>query len=237
MGVGFDAEIVTLRHMELTNSFTDHLPNDVRARFEFRETRNAAAILHATNEPELEDIIQILRRFRLTSADIIDAGGNKSDLAARVDKHFRELGWREGRHDTQISSVLKLCPYRPAGETEPRIARSDVKSEGYKVDNVKARVALDVEWNAKDGNLDRDIGAYRALYDAGIIDVGVIITRTHTDLREAALKVDSNTTKFKTTTTTNLGKLEPRLTRGDAGGCPVLAIAITSRCLDSPSKS
>lgn len=35
---------------------------------------------------------------------------------------------------------------------------------------------------------------------------------------------------FGTTTTTNLEKLEPRLTRGDAGGCPVLAVAITRRC-------
>lgn len=105
---------------------------------------------------------------------------------------------------------------------------------GYKLqDNVKSRVALDVEWNAKDGNLDRDIGAYRALYDSGIIDVGVIVTRTHTDLRDAAIKLDPKSTKFKTTTTTNLSKLEPRLTRGDAGGCPVLVIAITSRCLDA----
>jgi hypothetical protein len=41
--------------------------------------------------------------------------------------------------------------------------------------DVKGRVALDVEWHAKDGNLDRDIVAYRALDDAGIMDGAVMV--------------------------------------------------------------
>ncbi len=97
---------------------------------------------------------------------------------------------------------------------------------------MKGRVALDVEWNAKDGNLDRDLGAYRALYTAGIIDGAAIITRTQDDLRKLAIQMGAET-KFGTTTTTNLTKLEPRLTRGDGGGCPVLAIAISARCFKS----
>ena len=216
--------------MDLTRSYDQHLPADVLGRYDCRETRNAAAILHATNPAELAEVIDVLRWFRLRDDDITGAGGNKSDLAARVDRRFRELGWREGRHDTQVTSVLKLIPYRPADEAAARVVKTEVFSHGYKVDNVKARVALDVEWNAKDGNLDRDIGAYRALYDAGIIDVGVIVTRTQDDLRALARARDSDSKKFGTTTTTNLAKLEPRLTRGDAGGCPVLAVAITSRC-------
>jgi hypothetical protein len=215
--------------MDLTSSYQQCFPVSELSRFEFRETRNAGAVLGATNPAELQDLIEVLQWFKLTDADLTDAGGNKSDLAGRLDRQFREKGWREGRHDTEIRSVLKLMPYAPADERQIRVAKSEVKNEGYKVDNVKARVALDVEWNAKDGNLDRDLGAYRALYDSGIIDVGVLITRTHDDLREAALAADPKTTKFRTTTTTNLGKLEPRMTRGDGGGCPILAIAISSR--------
>jgi hypothetical protein len=217
--------------MDLTNSYQHDFPADVLSRYEFRETRNAAAILRATNPAELIDLVDVLNWFCLETGDITGPGGNESLLAARLNQRFREAGWREGRHDTQITSALLLMPYRPAGETEERVAKTEVTNEGYKVDNVKARVALDVEWNAKDGNLDRDIGAYRALYDAGIIDVGVIITRTQADLRAAALAFDPRSTKFGTTTTTNLDKLLPRLTRGAAGGCPVLAVAITARCL------
>jgi hypothetical protein len=95
---------------------------------------------------------------------------------------------------------------------------------------LKGRIALDVEWNAKDGYLDRDLAAYRSLYEYALIDAAVIITRTQEDLRRLVLASEPESTKFNTTTTTNLDKLRPRMTRGDAGGCPVLAIAITSRC-------
>lgn len=217
--------------MDLTTSYESYFSVELRERYAFHETRNAAGVLSATNPCELNELITILEWLWLTPADLLDAGGNKSDLAKRLDQRFRQSGWREGRHDVTVRSVLKLMPYRPAGETKPVTAKSEVTSEGYKVDNVKARVALDVEWNAKDGNLDRDIGAYRALYDAGIIDAGVIITRTQADLRQAVLRIDASSSKFKTTTSTNIEKLLPRLQRGDGGGCPILAVAISSRCV------
>jgi hypothetical protein len=66
----------------------------------------------------------------------------------------------------------------------------------------------------------------RGLCDDGVIDAGVIVTRT-LDLRDLALQLDPASKKFDTTTTTNLTKLEPRMTRGDAGGCPILAVAIS----------
>lgn len=219
--------------MDLTTSYEDVFPPEILDRYELREVRNAAALLKATNPEEFADIIEVLSEFVLTDEDVLGAGGNKSDVARRLDLRFRELGWREARHDTKVMSILVKEPYRPVGETERHVTESEVSNEGYKVDNVKGRVALDVEWNAKDGNLDRDLAAYRALYEAAIIDVGVIVTRTQADLREVALVLDPDSTKFATTTTTNLTKLEPRLTRGDGGGCPVLAIAISSRCIEA----
>ena len=109
----------------------------------------------------------MLTGFTLTTTDLVEAGGNESRLAARLNAAFRERGWREGRVDTVVTSRLQVQPWHPAGEHGVTVRESEVFNEGYKVDNVKGRVALDVEWNAKDGNLDRDIGAYRALYDAG----------------------------------------------------------------------
>lgn len=221
--------------MNLTTSYSEQFSEPIRTRYEFRETRNAAAILRSTNLAELNSLIAKLDTFSLSETDVTGAGGNESDLVSRLNDIFRRDGWREGRCDTRITAALKLSPYQPAGETETREITTEVENKGYKVDHIRARVALDVEWNAKDGNLDRDIGAYRALYDAGIIDLGIIITRTHADLRAAALQRNPNSTKFATSTTTNLDKLVPRLTRGDAGGCPVLAIAITARCIGEPA--
>lgn len=217
--------------MDLTESYLKVIPEDVRQRYELRETRNAAQILAATNPAEFEEILEVLRDFRLAPNDITQAGGNKSRVAIRLDGEFRKLGWREGWHDTTVKSVLTVMPYAAEGEKTARIIETEVTSQGYKVDNVKGRVALDVEWNAKDGNLDRDVGAYRALYETSVIDGGVIITRTQEDLRGLATRLGVR--RFDTTTTTNLGKLEPRMTRGDAGGCPLLVVAITDRCLET----
>jgi hypothetical protein len=217
--------------VELTRSFERVFPSALLDRYEFRETRNAAAVLSAAAPDALAEIVDVLTDFELAPEDVLGAGGNKSNVAARLDRAFRQRGWREGRVDTRVTLEARLMPYAAVGETTPRSTTTEVLNEGYKVDNFKGRVALDVEWNAKDGNLDRDLAAYRALYDAATIDVAVIITRTQEDLRALALRLNPKTTKFNTTTTTNLGKLEPRLSRGDGGGCPVLAIAVCARSL------
>jgi hypothetical protein len=219
--------------MDETFSYKEHLDDAVLTKYAFCEVRNAAAIISSTNPGEWADIASVIESFSLTTQDILGSGGNKSDVAARLDEAFREKGWREGRVDTVISLILTISPYRKVGETVSKVIESNVENRGYKVDNILGRIALDVEWNAKDGNLDRDVGAYRALYDAALIDAAVLITRTQEDLRSLALELNPDSSKFATTTTTNLHKLRPRLTRGDAGGCPVLAIAITSRTFDS----
>jgi hypothetical protein len=226
--------------MDLTTSFERIVPDDVRGRYTLAETRNASAVLYATNGELFDEVMAALREFQLKADDLVNAGGQESQLAKRVNTAFRSRGWREARVDTDIELRLRIMPYHADGETEPKVISSTVSNEGYKVDNFKGRVALDLEWNAKDGNLDRDIGAYRALYDAGLIDAAVLITRTQTDLRELGYQfriavgfAEADAKKvLGTTTTTNLDKLLPRLTRGDAGGCPVLAVAISADTWD-----
>jgi len=216
--------------MDLTGSYRTHCSEELLQKFDFCEVRNAAAILASTNPNEWHEIQQVLTWFQLTQEDVFGEGGNRSDLATRVDERFREMGWREGRVDTLIKLAVKISPYAKGGEKVAVIRETEVANQGYKVDNFKGRIALDVEWNAKDGYLDRDLAAYRSLYEYALIDAAVIITRTQEDLRRLVLASEPESTKFNTTTTTNLDKLRPRMTRGDAGGCPVLAIAITSRC-------
>jgi hypothetical protein len=219
--------------MDLTHSFQQHIPADVFARYQFAETRNAAAIFAATNPDAFAQLLEVLRDFHLRTSDLLTPGGQESDLAARMNRAFRVIGWREARVDTLIQLSLQRTPLTSAGETRLDPIVTETRNEGYKVDNFRDRVALDMEWNAKDGNLDRDIGAYRSLYDAALIDVGVLITRT-LDLRDlgrrlglaAGMTQEQARRILNTTTTTNREKLLPRLTRGDAGGCPILAIFI-----------
>lgn len=210
--------------MELTRSFERVVPADVLARYDFRETRNAAAVLAASNPVAFGEILDVLREFRLIATDITDAGGSESQVPIRLNRAFRDRGWREARYDTHVRSVVRVRPYAP-GEVATEQETQSV-SLGYLVDNVKDRVALDVEWHAKDGNLDRDVGAYRAFYEGAIIDGGVIITRSFASIR--ALSIELGREKgFATTTTTTIEKLTDRLSRGDGGGCPILGVAIT----------
>ncbi|MDR1807560.1 MAG: hypothetical protein LBR33_06570 [Propionibacteriaceae bacterium] len=223
--------------MDLTASFETAVPADVFVRYEFFETRNAASILRATNEAAFAQVMEILREFELIDDDLVLPGGEESGLAKRLNYAFRSRGWREGRVDTVIKLQLRLMPFAEAGETEARVEESSVTNEGYKVDNVRDRIAMDLEWNAKDGNLDRDLAAYRALYEAGLINGAILVTRTVDDLRalgyfvrvEAGMSDAEARKVLSTSTTTNTKKLLPRLQRGDAGGCPVLAVAICER--------
>ncbi|MDZ7513670.1 BglII/BstYI family type II restriction endonuclease, partial [Stenotrophomonas muris] len=107
--------------------------------------------------------------------------------------------------------------------------------------NFKGRVALDVEWNAKDGNLDRDLSAYRAWHEAGVISAAVLITQDRLSLKalatevweayQGALPEEQRRSKLPidlgTSTTTNLEKAALRVRRGVMGTCPLLVVAAT----------
>lgn len=212
--------------MDLTDSYTQAIHPDVQQRYDWCEVRNAASVIAHTNPDEFADLEAVLRDFALdVNRDIIPPGGNQSQTAALLNSAFRDLGWREASYSVRVISEMILKASKKHGLDKQELT-TETASASYWIDNVKSRVALDVEWHAKDGNLDRDLAAYRALYDAAIIDGAVMITMHREPLRAWALELDPLTTKFNTSTTTNLSKLTPRLVRGDGGGCPVLVVAI-----------
>lgn len=134
----------------------------------------------------------------------------------------------------------------PLGEYANQYVISEVYQQGYSVDNVKGRIALDVEWNPKDGNLDRDFSAYRAWHEEGLIDVCVLFTRMHEDTKELAdsiwaayvksnpqYKNEKQTVDYRTTTTANYEKARERVLRGDLGTCPILVVGIGKAAWDN----
>lgn len=216
--------------MDLTYSFKDVFPQDILDRYTFLETRNAAAVFKASNPNHFDELVQVLSNFKLYDADIIIPGGNRGQIAYRLDKHFEDLGWRAVRITTESKLVGKMKASLSASNYDIDFLNSSVVNPGFEVDNMKGRVAIDVEWNAKDGNLDRDLAAYRSLYDMGLIDVATMITRDHAGIRRLAsddLQSQDAYRRLGTITSTNMLKLEDRMTRGDSGGCPFLGVGIT----------
>lgn len=211
------------------------LPPDIRARWAFLETSSAAAVLRSVCPDEWADITDVLAQFALDPSQWLKRGGNRGDIAKVIDEMFGQRGWREIRVDLHTEGIL----YTSNDEEVGRLPV--VKQEGYLVDNFKGRVALDVEWNAKDGNLDRDLSAYRAWHEAGVISAAVLITQDRLALKELAeqlwdehqntLPVLDRNPKLpidlKTSTTTNLEKAALRVRRGVMGTCPLLVVAAT----------
>ena len=216
--------------MELTASYQEAFPPATLERYDFAETRNAARICQATNAEAFSDLIGVLDFFHVDETldlAVIKGQGNETDVAKRINQAFRDHGWVEGQYSVAISAQLSL---RAAG-TQPTTVKSDTEAASYLIDNLKGRVAIDTEWEAKDGNLDRDLAAYRALYDAGIIDCAAMVTKNRAALRAWAQRLTPKTTKFGTSTVTSLEKVTPRLLRGDSGGCPVLVVAACERTI------
>jgi hypothetical protein len=187
---------------------TDHLiPDDLKELYHVREWRNAAGILHTACKSEWDEIVEVLRKFRLLRSEIEAAGGAKSPMAKQIDAAFTDRGWKETQFQTSI-----------------KIDQREFASPTHKVDCFKGRVALELEWNNKDPFYDRDLNNFRLLFDLRAIDVGVIVTRG-TSLNPIFKKLG----KYKSygASTTHSDKLWPRLDGGGGGGCPVLAFAIT----------
>lgn len=216
--------------MELTHSYKDVFPPHLLDKYTFLETRNAAAVFKASNPDHFEEMLHVLGDFKLYDADIIIPGGNRGQIAFRLDKSFEELGWRAVRITTESKLVGNMKASMSSSAYDIAFLNTSVVNPGFEVDNMKGRVAIDVEWNAKDGNLDRDLAAYRSLYEMGLIDVATMITRDHEGIRRLAgddLESADAYRRLGTTTTTNMVKLEDRMTRGDSGGCPFLGIGMT----------
>jgi hypothetical protein len=216
-----------------TYDLPDVLPPTARRHWSFMESNSAAAIIKAVCPREWDDIVEVLSTYRLDPNSWLKAGGNRGDIAEQIDEEFGKRGWREMRLDLVTQGVL----YLRSGEKDEELAA--VHQEGYLVDNFKNRIVLDVEWNAKDGNLDRDLASYRSWFEAGVISAGVIITKDRLSLLglarriwsdyQSTLPVEERSSRMPidltTSTVTAFDKAQMRVRRGVMGTCPVLIIA------------
>ncbi len=212
--------------------------NDLLSKFEVFSYRNAAGILKSSFPEQFENVVTALRNFSISKSMIRSPGGSKSEIAKYVDSLFNK-GWQE----TRISADLhvKLFHAQKKSKVLTEYTREGFL-DGHRIDFVKGKVALDLEWNSKDQTYDRDLYAFAAFYEAGAIDLGIILTRG-SSLDNAffrslgkVLKKDGSegadeVYKKYGASTTWMGKLLYRLDAGRNGGCPVLAFGITPNCI------
>jgi hypothetical protein len=182
------------------------IPEDVRDLYEVREWRNACAVLREAHPAEWDDLIEVLRAFRLLRSEILTPGGRKSGIAARLDNPFYERGWVEKKFDTSIL-----------------VDGVEHESPTHKVDCFKDGVGIEVEWNNKDPFYDRDLNNFRLLFELRTLEVGVVITRCD-ELQEIFDELGRGPSYGGSTT--HMSKLLPRLEGGSGGGCPIVVFGI-----------
>ena len=211
------------------------IPESVRNRYDVLSYKNAAVILAESHKEQFEELINVLNAFSITTAMIMKAGGNESEITKILSRYLRPLEW----HETTISGYLvmrldwkKQLGVKPSGKPRFKWEKREFKREkylgGHKIDYVKGKVAFDLEWNSKDQTFDRDLYAFHAFFMAGAVDVGVLVTRS-ADLTPVFQELGVSS-KYGASTTW-WGKLVPRLNAGRNQGCPVLAIGIRSECI------
>jgi hypothetical protein len=225
------------------------IPADIREKYEVYSYRNAAAILAYARTSQFEEILRTLRHLAIPAKMIRKPGGNESEIPKLLSGTLRPLGWQETV--IQADLVVQLRSRTPKLKANGKTTREVVVQtftrekflDGHKIDYVKDRVAFDLEWNSKDQTFDRDLYAFSAFSQCGVIDAAVIVTRgvaLNADFFRSLgqlLKKDGTEDPDRTTdrkfgaSTTWMGKLLYRLNAGRNGGCPVLAVGIGPKCI------
>ncbi|MDR0968669.1 MAG: restriction endonuclease [Holosporaceae bacterium] len=194
-------------------------PATISKKYEIHNFNHAAEILSQAYEEEFNEILTALDEFSISISDIISGGGNESAIPKKLSAILHPKNWEE----TKITGDLIVYLHK---RNKVKVTKKTIKNfiGGHNIDYIKGKIALDMEWNSKDQTFDRDLYAFRAFYECGIIACGVIVTRSES-LNQAFSKLGV-ISKYGASTTW-MGKLLSRINSGRHGGCPLLALGIT----------
>ena len=189
------------------------VPKEIRDRFEVLEWKHACAVLKGDFPQEWSEILRVLGRFSLRKRDVLARGGGLSAVSQWFNRSFKKEGWEERAFQTKIV-----------------VDRNEMITPTHKVDCVKNRVAMEIEWNNKDPFFDRDLNNFRLLFELRAISVGVIITKSE-ELWDVFKGFGKEVLDKFGRSTTWMGKLVPRIEGGGGGGCPIVVFGITKACM------
>lgn len=245
--------IIYYEYMQETHTYQEVLPDSILGRYEIMETGSAARIIQAVCPEEFNDIVEILESFQLSAQLLLTPGGSRGPVPRVIDGMLHDRGWVEARVDLEkITYYFIGHNANVSAEGNPSQYSENLHSRtyqrGYAIDNVKGRIAADVEWNPKDGNLDRDFAAYRAWYEEGIIVAAILFTRMQDSTKELTRSIWNDfiaanpeyasmkqPVDYSTSTTANYEKAIQRILRGDLGTCPILMFGIGEMAWDGVS--
>lgn len=214
-----------------------YIPKCLYEKFEFHSYGHALEILGHSFAEEWREIQEALQKLEISTDDLRAQGGNETNIPKKFDDVLYPYGWREIRITGDL--IVKLYPRQAAQRGRFSSEPFDEKKivgyiDGHNIDFIKGKVAFDLEWNSKDQTFDRDLLAMRTYFDCGLIDVGIIVTRS-AELNDIFRKITDESGKSIMrkygASTTWMDKLLYRLDSRRNGGCPILAVGIKKACV------
>lgn len=190
---------------------SESFPAFIRTHYEIHQWKHACAILKGDFTDEWKSIIDVLSQFRLHKSDIVAPGGGLSPISQWFNNVFKQNGWKEKSFETKIV-----------------VDKHAFDSPTHKVDCVRSKVALEVEWSNKDPFFDRDLNNFRLLFDLRAISVGVILTKSD-EVSEIFKGLGKDVWEKYGWSSTWMKKLLPRIEGSGGGGCPILVFGITKK--------
>lgn len=220
------------------NTEKQYIAAELLDKFEFHNYGHALEILNTAFPEERKEMQDCLSSLFITPEDLRVSGGNESPIPKKFDAVLYPLGWREIRIAGDL--IVKLYPRKANRSGQFSDTPFDEKTiegyiDGHNIDFIKNKVAFDLEWNSKDQTFDRDLLAMRTYFDCGLIEVGIIVTRSE-KLNDIFKQLTDDHGKSLMpkygASTTWMGKLLYRLKSRRNGGCPILAIGIRKPCIE-----
>lgn len=220
------------------DNITKYIRESLLEKFEFQNYCHALEILNDAFPEEWSELQDCLEQLSISVEELKTAGGNETAIPKKFDDVLYPLGWREIRITGDL--LVKLYPRRANQRGRFSSEPFDEKKiegyiDGHNIDFIKDKVAFDLEWNSKDQTFDRDLLAMRTYFDCGLIEVGIIVTRSkelNDIFRELQDKDGKSLISKYGASTTWMGKLEYRLKSRRNGGCPILAVGIKKPCVE-----
>jgi len=174
---------------------------EVNLKYDIYDYKNALNILQKNYAKEYNEIIECLKLIVISKDDIVENGGNQSNIAKNIKSIFKNKYWKD---ECQISA---------------KISDHDIYTSHH-IDLFKNNIAIEVEWNNKDTFFDRDILNNNKLYNKEKISLAVIITRSD-DLQEVFNILNKGTSYGSSTT--HIGKIKNKLLGTE---CPTIVFGI-----------
>jgi len=170
----YEKLLLIFGHILLSMPILNQIDSPIKG-YRFFESYNAFTLLTNLHPDAYDNILSILNEFNIDANEIVSGGKNQSSITINLSNLFINHKWIKeaiGLNEQKITLFSKSDGY---------LDEVTLDAATHKVDFIKkfksGYIGIDIEWNSKDTSFDRDLTNFQWLYQFGLINFGIIITR------------------------------------------------------------